>query len=940
MYHLMKKTLTVIIFLISFMSLSYAQISIQNPTSFPITASALVDTIKGTGVQITNVSFVGDSSALGYFYTGNNTVGISSGLVISTGKVLDITLPVNVSSATSTNLGTNGDADLTAIANAQTYDANILEMDFVSTGDSVELQMVFASEEYPEYVCAFNDVFAFLVSGDGFNGSYSNGAENVAVIPGTNAPISINTVNGGTALGTATPCITTNTAYYIDNPYVSIGTSLYPIYFDGMTTVIKVKFAVTPDSTYHFKIAIADALDQVFDSAIFLKAKSFSSNGNPFPNPQLAINTSLGSGWVNEICGSIELGIDLEAALISTDTFEILTGGTATNGVDYVNMPTQFIGNIGDTTINSVIVDVVSDNIIESVENIYIYLKHKGIIIDSALISISDSSMFSTNLQNTSICSGDTIILDASIIDITGNSTSTFSNNMLLPIFDNSPSVPTISTINVSGVPTGASVESVCLNISHLFSADMDIYLVSPTLQIVELSTDNGGGSFNYYTNTCFSQSATTSIVNAPVSATGIYLPEQSLNTFTGLSMNGNWSLIVIDDAIGFVGTLNSWSISFSNSANLNYSWLPSNLVDCDTCNTVNVSPATTTNYQVAITDFLGCTINDSATVGVLQRTQFNLLPCNVTDSTITFNWQTDGTETESQISFNNGLTWTTLSSGIYSYTRTNLQPGSDYSIMLRCNNQNCDGIPLFDTCTTSGCLPVNYVVTAIDETATGFGSIHIGIMNSVGNVHYQWSTGDTTSSLFNLPAGIYSITITDDNNCPISEDITICGFITPTITTVPDTNFTNLGAINVSIQGGFPPFVYQWNNGSTGNTLSGLLTGTYNAIVIDALGCSHTISVTVSDVVSDYNISVLEKLTISPNPTADLLNIQMTLSEYLPVNIALRDMTGKLLMNKSLKSHIEHQTSFDLSDFPNGTYILQFQLEDKIFSKQVILQR
>ena len=44
--------------------------------------------------------------------------------------------------------------------------------------------------------------------------------------------------------------------------------------------------------------------------------------------------------------------------------------------------------------------------------------------------------------------------------------------------------------------------------------------------------------------------------------------------------------------------------------------------------------------------------------------------------------------------------------------------------------------------------------------------------------------------------------------------------------------------------------------------------------------------------------------------------------------------------MNRLIESNIEHQTKFDLSDFPNGTYVFQSELDGKVFSKQVILQR
>src|SRR5690606_3893211 len=92
------------------------------------------------------------------------------------------------------------DPDLAQLISPITVnDCAVLEFDFVPNGDTLKFNFAFASEEYNEYVCGtVNDVFGFFISGPGINGPFTNNAENIALIPGTDVPVSINTLNNGT----------------------------------------------------------------------------------------------------------------------------------------------------------------------------------------------------------------------------------------------------------------------------------------------------------------------------------------------------------------------------------------------------------------------------------------------------------------------------------------------------------------------------------------------------------------------------------------------------------------------------------------------------------------------------------------------------------------------------------------------------------------------
>ena len=249
-------------------------ISVTNDTS----ATNLVSTLVGTGIASTSnetlIAYTGAgtskydgpagplaSSSAGTF-TGNPLgsatpiVGFDSGIILSTGGVQNVVGPNQLDNWSQDNLST-GDAQLDVLAGTTTYDATVLEFDFVPVGSTISFNYVFSSEEYNEYVNdnePFNDVFAFYVNGT-----------NVAVVPSTTTPITVQTINNGV-----------NSGYYRDNEYA---TTMSPIdtEMDGLTVVLTATATVNPGVTNHIKLAIADGADPNYDSNVFIQAGTFTS---------------------------------------------------------------------------------------------------------------------------------------------------------------------------------------------------------------------------------------------------------------------------------------------------------------------------------------------------------------------------------------------------------------------------------------------------------------------------------------------------------------------------------------------------------------------------------------------------------------------------------------------------------------------------------------
>ncbi len=235
--------------------------------SGPLEPVDLANALVGPGVSISNVTYTGADVAAGTFTGGTGIIDFDSGIILSSGNVANVIGP-NVLDGKTTVNGSAGDPDLNLLSGFPTYDAAVLEFDFVANTDKVFFQYVFASDEYNEYVnSSFNDTFAFIIGG----------TTNCAVVPATATPVSINTINNGNPFGSG---VITNPALYINND-LSDGGGTINTEMDGLTVTLLCEAVVTPNVATHMKLAIADASDSVLDSVVFLKQGSFSTTPPP-----------------------------------------------------------------------------------------------------------------------------------------------------------------------------------------------------------------------------------------------------------------------------------------------------------------------------------------------------------------------------------------------------------------------------------------------------------------------------------------------------------------------------------------------------------------------------------------------------------------------------------------------------------------------------------
>jgi len=308
----MKKYVYLLFSFLLFVEISHAQIKLSS-----IKVDEWVkNNFTGQGVVVGNIKVKGyPLSTLSYTSTGN-VLKLQKGLILSSGNSYNIAGYNNSHDQSSTFgdvMKPEVDQDLPGIVKGKLYDICSIEFDFVPVDNSIQFNYQFGSDEYPEYVDSpYNDVFAFIVSDD-------STSRNIALIPGTQVPVSINTVN-----------FKTNAEHFIDNnlykqvtikrqeslkttynrtlagrvlrkigsvftvnrpaagdqvviqPDAELMKTLDPnlyrnLRYDGITNKLIAQAYVIPYKKYRLKIILADVADNIYDSGVFIEDRSLTS---------------------------------------------------------------------------------------------------------------------------------------------------------------------------------------------------------------------------------------------------------------------------------------------------------------------------------------------------------------------------------------------------------------------------------------------------------------------------------------------------------------------------------------------------------------------------------------------------------------------------------------------------------------------------------------
>ncbi|MEO0469681.1 MAG: choice-of-anchor L domain-containing protein, partial [Bacteroidota bacterium] len=457
-----KSVLAISLFLLP--HFAQAQLTVNGVSAF----EQYVQNLQGPGVIISNINIECDtlSPAMGGFDATNTTIGLDSGLLLTSGSILGA--PVN--GPTGTNNFAPGDPLLTAIGTGQSNDACAVEFDVIPSCDTLRIRYVFASHEYPTFVGQFDDIMGIFVTGPGYTPN-----TNVALIPGTTQAVSINNVNA-----------TTNSQYFVDNQTTTIQTE-----YNGLTTVLEAVIPVQACVTYTIRISVSDEQDFTLDSGVFVEAFSC-ENLVPGVVIRNTVNANSPVGveeCVDAIATFFNLG-DTSVALPINFTL----GGTATLGADY-NFPATVTVPAGEDSIN-VLIPILPDNVVEGSESVIIRVVPTNgcaSFPDSATLTILDPFEVDAGPDRT-ICSGETSTLGTTPDpDVAYSWQSGFGLQGNLNSLNPFVNVTTVTPLTFSYIVTATDLingcvdmDTVVVNIKPLPAADFGI---DPDVCVNDLTT-------------------------------------------------------------------------------------------------------------------------------------------------------------------------------------------------------------------------------------------------------------------------------------------------------------------------------------------------------------------------------------------------------------------------------------------------------------------
>ena len=203
-----------------------------------------------------------------------------------------------------------------------------------------------------------------------------------------------------------------------------------------------------------------------------------------------------------------------------------------------------------------------------------------------------------------------------------------------------------------------------------------------------------------------------------------------------------------------------------------------------------------------------------------------------------TYYWGgTDTSQNQSNLAAGSYTVLVTDQNGATASATINITQPSPYFITKSITNENCGGQHM--------------------------GAIVLHVTGNTPAYSYHWNTSDTTSSLSNLTAAVYYVTITDANGCSATDSCNVTQppgvAINMTISAVSCSAGMSNGAIAVSVQYGNPGYQYLWNDGATTQNRTGLTMGNYMLTVTDAIGCTAIDTGNVGDLPGSMSINAVE---------------------------------------------------------------------------------
>lgn len=925
-----------------------------------ITPQQMVQEILiGGGVVTSNITYSGNNISRGKFWGGPGSISISEGIILTSGNVTIAPGPNNAPGA-GANSGQGGDPDLQQIAGVTINDACILEFDFIPQSTTVSFKYVFGSEEYHEYVNQFNDAFGFFISGPGIDGPFTNNAENIALIPLSETPVTINTVNCGNPYDCANHCM--NCVFFVNNPQGQPFTQ-----YDAFTTVLRAWATVIPCETYHIKLAIGDGIDHAYDSGVFLEANSFSSvgitNDISFTTPD--------DHFLIEGCNSASILFTLSVQPDADYYMPIMISGTAINGVDYERIPDSIFFQQGYSQAWTDIIPI-ADQLTEWFENVRIVYNSSlcGIDYDTILLTLNDYKLSLDMSPDTVINCATEAHIGVESINGFGPYTMSWNTGDTTSYITVSPLISTTYYCTVFALCDSSTTDSVRVTVDGPKSnAGTDLSIPYQWNTILQGSASQGSGDYSY------SWEPADKLID-PTVATPTTVPMEQTTPFNLTVTDLAGGCQDIDQMVLFItgGPLNvgpvanpssicfgesSQLISYASggSENYTYSWTSNPPGFNSNIPEPIVEPAVTTTYYVTINDGYNA-VSGNVTV-VVQN-----LPVPEAGENDTIWNGTSGHLNGSGSQGSGNYTWTWLPFdkllNPYSPTPTTvkLYETTLFRLSITDNTTGCvsAGEDLVTVVVKGGPLAVTAEVS--DPGICRGETTQLHALPSGGNegqYSYLWSSvpagfSDTLREPFISPvvSTTYTVQVYDQFNY----------FEASVAVEVSQPPLVNLGADilacpfdTVKLITNIPGMTYYWSNGSDQPSINIGSTGIgYDAKTIwlrveNEQGCSGADTI---HIVFDFAqcSGVKEQpgdgaeIYIYPNPTTGKVQVEWKGMSG-NVKMQISDIHGNLVFDKAILAPPSgnYKGTFDLKGEPEGIYLLKLIGGDKVIVRKIVLQ-
>jgi hypothetical protein len=219
-------------------------------------------------------------------------------------------------------------------------------------------------------------------------------------------------------------------------------------------------------------------------------------------------------------------------------------------------------------------------------------------------------------------------------------------------------------------------------------------------------------------------------------------------------------------------------------------------------------------------------------------------------------------------------------------------------------------------------------------------GSISLNLTGGVSPYYIQWSNEATTSSIGNLAAGVYSVTVRDFNGCTGVKTFTVTQPLTPLIVNgvIADASSSSSlnGSVDITPTGGTSPYTYSWSNGATTQDITGLNPGSYMVTTTDSKGCTSSMTFSVGVAAGIANITInAGEVKVYPNPANEYATIEAL--GYKIDKVELVNLLGQTVIVSEVNASVAR---INTSDLLNGTYFVKVYINNNTITKKINISK